>query len=174
LFLTIMLSLIFPPSSVLKIIIIHYFSNIIIGFLVRSHAPNITSSNLDTTSKVNISSVLIKSINRSMSTLLMILGTIVFYMLLSYIITNLLSTTPFIKLIISSVLEITNGLNFLAKTSYLLKIKEIIALATISFGGLSIHTQIKSILEDTNISYKPFLKGRLLQVLIGTILIIFI
>jgi len=60
----------------------------------------------------------------------------------------------------------------LANINLTLKIKEIIAIATISFGGLSINTQIKAILEDTNINYLPFLKGRIMQALISIILII--
>ena len=51
------------------------------------------------------------------------------------------------------------------------KIKEIIAIAIISFGGLSIHTQIKAILEDTKIIYNFFLKGRIIHVIIGIILV---
>ena len=83
-----MLSQIFYLNSVLKIILIHYISNFLIGLIVRSKAPNISNSNVSF-SNSKISTTLIKSINRSITTLLMILGTIVFYMLLSFIITNL-------------------------------------------------------------------------------------
>jgi len=172
LFLTLMLSQIFPIDIVIKIIIIHYISNIFIGIILRGKAPNISSENLTLTKSTNIGSQLIKSINRSINTLLMILGTIVFYMLISFIIINLLTDNSFIKVIIASFLEITNGLNMLANINLTLKIKEIIAIATISFGGLSINTQIKAILEDTNINYLPFLKGRIMQALISIILII--
>ena len=52
------------------------------------------------------------------------------------------------------------------------EIKEIIAVIIISFGGLSINTQIKAILEDTDLNYKYFFNGRLMQALISFILII--
>ena len=77
-----------------------------------------------------------------------------------------------IKTAISSFLEITNGLNNLSILKINNEIKEIIAVATISFGGLSIHTQIKSILEDTKITYQSFLKGRIMHTIIAVILII--
>lgn len=174
LFLLLMLSPIFSPTTTFKIILIHYLSNIIIGIILRPKAPLITNLSISKNNQEKISSTLIKSIKRSINTLLIILGTIVFYMLLSYIITNLISINKTPKIIFTSFLEITNGLKALTNYQALPKIKEIIAVATISFGGLSINTQIKSILEDTNIDYKCFLKGRIFHVIISILLIILI
>lgn len=171
LFLSLMLSLMFPSKTVFKIIFIHYFTNIIIAFLLRKKAPTITSTNMEV-NKNSFGTVLVSSIKRSMTTLIIILGTIVFYMLLCFIITSLLPNTIYLKTIIAGILEITNGLNRLIELNTILKIKEIIAIFIISFGGFSIHTQVKSILEGTSISYTPFLKGRLMQTLISTLLII--
>lgn len=171
LFLILMLSILFTKEKVLKIILIHYSCNILIAFLLRKKAPPISNVSLSQES-LKIGSVLTNSIKKSISTLLMILGTIVFYMLLSYIITNLLPLPLLIKTIFTGFLEITSGLNSLPNLTISLKIKEIVAIAIISFGGLSIHTQIKSILEDTKIKYSSFLKGRILQTILSIILII--
>lgn len=170
LFLTVMLSNIFSINTTIKIILIHYISNIIIGLLVRKKAPKITNNNLKKESKKG--NLLIKSISKSINTLLMILGTITFYMLLTYIISFPFKNNILLKTISSGFLEITNGLNNLSNLNIYFKIKEIITISIISFGGLSIHTQIKSILEDTNINYFFFLKGRILHVIISVILII--
>lgn len=170
LFLLMMLSLLFEINTVLKIIMVHYLSNVIIALLVRKKAPNISDSDIAINSN-DISSTLIKSINKSINTLLMILGTIVFYMLLTFIMTNIFETTLLVKTLIASFLEITNGLNLLTSLDIASKLKEIIAVMTISFGGLSINTQIKAILEDTKIEYKYFLKGRIMQALISGFLI---
>ncbi len=173
LFLTIMLSSIFNSFTTLKIISAHYLANIIIALIKRNKAPNINNKTFKTNTS-NISSALIKSINRSINTLLMILGTIVFYMLITFILTNLFNMPYLIKTLLAGFLEITNGLNYLIKLNIFSKLKELIAVSIISFGGLSINTQIKSILEDTDINYNYFLKGRLMQVLISAIIIIFI
>lgn len=172
LFLTLILSSIFSLNIVIKIILIHYISNIIIGFLIRKNAPKIREIKLNYNSSLNIGNVLIKSISKAINTLLMILGTIVFYMLLSFLIVEIIPVTGIFKVIISGFLEITNGLNSLASLLAPLKLKEIIAVAIISFGGISIHTQIKSLLEDTSISYSSFLKGRIMQTIISIILIL--
>ena len=52
-----------------------------------------------------------------------------------------------------------------------IKLKEIIAITIISFGGLSIHSQVKNIISDTNIKYKYFLIGRIFHVLISVMLV---
>ena len=170
-FLTMMLTSIFTPKTTLKIIFIHYLSNIIIGILLRKKAPKITTQTFKPESKKN-RSILINSINKSISTLLMILGTVTFYMIVTYIITFPFKENILLKTLTSGFLEITNGLNNLIHLNIYTKIKEIIAIAIISFGGLSIHTQIKAILEDTKINYQYFLKGRILHTLIGIILIL--
>ena len=170
LFLTVMLSTIFNARIVLKIILCHYIANIIIGILMRNKAPKIVTNQKYTQNKSKSS--IIKSINKSISTLLMILGTICFYMLLTFIVMNLLPDNPLIKTLISGFLEITNGLNTITSLNIFIQIKEIIASAIISFGGLSIHTQIKAILENTNMNYSYFLKGRIMQTIISVILII--
>ena len=169
LFLTVMLSTIFNARIVLKIILCHYIANIIIGILMRNKAPKIVTNQKYTQNKSKSS--IIKSINKSISTLLMILGTICFYMLLTFIVTNLFPDNPLIKTLISGFLEITNGLNTITSLNFFIQIKEIIASAIISFGGLSIHTQIKAILENTNMNYSYFLKGRIMQSIISVILI---
>ena len=173
LFLTIMLGSIFDSKTTLKIILIHYISNILIGILKRGKAPKITHQSFQLETRKR-NGILIKSINKSISTLLMILGTVTFYMLLTYIITYPFQNNILLKTCFSGFLEITNGLNNLINVNIYSKIKEIIAIAIISFGGLSIHTQIKAILEDTQIKYKYFLKGRLLHTMISILLIIII
>ncbi len=173
LFLLLMLSAIFPTPIVLKIILIHYLSNLIIALIKRKSAPPITNKEI-TIKTTNIGTALTKSITKSMSTLLMILGTIVFYMLLTYIVTNILPLNAPLKTMTAGFFEITRGLNLLSTVNLTSKIKEIIAISIISFGGLSINTQIKGILEETSINYIYFLKGRIMQTIISVLLIIII
>ena len=65
----------------------------------------------------------------------------------------------------------TQGLNMLINNS--INFKEIIAIVFISFGGLSIHTQVKCILDETDLDYKYYFWGRIYQTIIATILTIF-
>lgn len=168
LFLYTMLNLIFPnnPSSVIKLLLLPYIVNLFIGlFSKKSH---IYLRELTKTSKESFGNMFASSIKNAMNTLLMILGTITIF----YVINALIN--PLQIPLITGLLEISQGLNRLIYVTYSIKIKEILATMMISFGGLSIHLQIKGILSDTNISYISFLKGRILQTILSVIFIIIV
>ena len=143
LFLLTMLSLIFPhhQTLVLSIIIIHYLSNLVIGFLIRPKKIVSWTKITDFQKIPNLGTILSNAIKKAMNTLLLILGTICFYLMLSTILTT---KNPHLNLFLKGFLELTQGLNSLIKTPYSLLLKSLFALTFISFGGLSIHTQIKS------------------------------
>lgn len=168
LFLYNILSLSFPINTVIKIILIHYLSNIIIGLIFKTkESKNINLISSNPIKSKNIFLLLPSAISKSLNTLLMILGTIVFYMIITTFITNIFKLSSFSKVIIKGFLEITQCLNSLNELKVLSIIKELIALCVISFGGLSIHTQVLSIISDTKIKYKNFLLGRIFHVLIS-------
>ena len=158
-----LLSLYLNKYISIKIIIIIIISNIIVGLIFR----NINYIDLKTNyikRKINIS----KIIKDTIDTLLMILGTLIFF----NIIINLLPIkNMLLKNILNGFLEITTGLKGLEYLDISTNIKILLSTIYLSFGGLSIHTQIKSILPDTN--YTLFLKSRLYAVIISVILLTF-
>lgn len=158
-----LLTLFLNKSISIKIISIIVMSNIIVGLIFR----NINYIDLKTNyikRKINIS----KIIKDTIDTLLMILGTLIFF----NIIINLLPIkNMLLKNILNGFLEITTGLKGLEYLDISTNIKILLSTIYLSFGGLSIHTQIKSILPDTN--YTLFLKSRLYAVIISIILLTF-
>lgn len=171
LFLLTMLSLIFPKenSLILKIIFIHYISNIFIGLILRPHNSILWKKIPYSPNHKSFGQIMTSSIQKAMNTLLLILGTICFYFMLS---TIFKTSNPSFNLLLKGFLELTQGLNSLISYNSSTILKEIIAISFISFGGLSIHTQIKSIISDTSISYFSFLKGRILHVIISILLVL--
>ena len=170
LFLYNILSISFNKFITLKIIIIHYLTNLLIGLFFiknKSTTNNIKIKKINNTSIINL---IPKSISKSFNTLLMILGTITFYMIISNYLLKIIPLNILGEVILRGILEITQSLNILPNLNILSIIKEIIALAIISFGGLSIHTQILNIISNTNIKYRNFLIGRILHVLFSTLL----
>lgn len=158
-----LLTLYLNKSISIKIISIIVMSNVIVGLIFR----NINYIDLKTNyikRKINIS----KIIKDTIDTLLMILGTLIFF----NIIINLLPIkNMLLKNILNGLLEITTGLKGLEYLDISTNIKILLSTIYLSFGGLSIHTQIKSILPDTN--YTLFLKSRLYAVIISIILLTF-
>ena len=116
----------------------------------------------------NFSNVLKKSIYKSIKTIILIYGTSIFFYLISCIITKYISFNPYIYVLISGTFDLTKGV-FSTTIINNTIIRSLFILIFISFGSLSIHMQVKSILEDT-LLYKSFIKGRI----IGTILSIII
>ena len=116
----------------------------------------------------NFSKVLKSSIYKSIKTIILIYGTSIFFYLISSIITKYISFNPYLYILISGIFDLTKGV-FSTSIINNTIIREIFILIFIVFGSLSIHMQVKSILEDTSL-YKSFFKGRI----IGTILTIII
>lgn len=149
-------------STSIKIIIIIILSNIIIGLLNRNMYYE-EKSFIYKNNNINLS----KIIKDTIDTLLMILGVLIFF----NIIINLLPIhNILIKNIINGFLEITTALNNLKYLNINTNFKILLSIIYLSFNGLSIHTQIKSILKDTN--YKLFFKSRIYSILISIILLL--
>lgn len=167
------IGLIFFNNELLGIIIFisHYLSNFILGILLRNFNNNksiINNKNNNITN--NFGTIFINSIKHTIDTLLTILGTLTCFLIISNIIVNRLNLNSYNSVIIKSILEITMGIKELS----ILNIKDIykVVLSTIflSFGGISIHTQVISQICYTKIKYKYFLTGRIFQSIISGII----
>ncbi len=159
----------FNKFITIKIIFIHYLTNIFIGLTIRNTLND--KDKLEYTfhkKKVNIG-IIPKSINKSFNTMVMILGTIITFMIVTNLITTIFNLNTFGTIFIKGILEITQSLSILNTLNTSSILKEIIAISIISFGGLSIHIQVISIINDTDINYKYFLYGRLKHTLFSTI-----
>jgi len=172
LFLFSMLSNIFNNEKIaLKIIFICYVSNFIIALFYRKYNYQNTN-NIISNNRKSFSKILSESITKSFSTLTNILGTIIFYFVISEGISTFINNDLF-NCIINGLLEVTGGLSKLNNLNINFKLKEILSVIFISFGGFSIHSQIKSIIIDANISYKKFFITRIIHIFLSIFLITF-
>ena len=151
------------------VLIVHYITNVFIGILFRNMSDY--NDEKPIISKEAFGTILKSSITKTIETLLTILGTIVFFMILNTVIkhTNL---PPFLKYISNLFLEMTSGIIYVSSlnTSF----KAILLIMIISFGGLSVHFQVLSIISDTKIKYQPYFLARLLHALIAGIIVFII
>jgi len=145
------------------ILLSHYLSNFIIGFLYRKEqTQKITTKRIKNTK--SFGSILTASFINSFDSLLIVLGSLITFKILTSIIFHYFGS----NFIISSLLEITQGLFALKYLTLNIELKALIAVAMISFGGFCIHTQVYSILSETKISYKNYFFSRILHVIIAT------
>ena len=165
---------IYSKKIAIAILIVHYITNIIIGIIFKNYhnSYNNTKSNIKI-DRLGFSKSLINSIKSSIEVLLIILGTIATCSIISCIINDIFNTSDITKSLISGIIEITQGLKYISLTKLSLKLKVTISTMLLSFGGLSIHLQIKSIIPD--IKYIPYLLARILHAIIsgGIIYLIF-
>ena len=155
------------------VLLSHYLSNFIIVFCYRGEKI-MSISNLESRKTKVLSEVLTKSFLDAFNSLLIVLGSLITFQLLTKIVYCHLKLSPTISLLIESILEITQGLFRLKTLSFSPNLKAIISTIIISFGGLCIHMQVSSILSETKIKYKNYLMGRILQTILAPIILIII
>lgn len=156
----------------IPILLAHYLGNIVIGIASKRDAILLTDSNytkVDEKSQ-NFGQVLSKSILSSIDSLLLILGTLTCFLVLSAIIIEMGNFNIYSGAVIKCILEITMGIKSLALLSINEIYKVVIISMAISFGGLSVHMQVISQICDTDISYLPFLVSRFYHAIISGIL----
>ncbi len=169
LFITSILSQIFNNSKMVVIMLISmYLSNFIMGIFLRKTF----SSNYDDvkTNSIKISKSLGASIENCLNTLLMVLGTIITFSIISSIFIEIINANSLIGTIIKGTLEITYGFNSIIDGNFTNIWKVIISTYFISFGGISIIVQIKNILKENNLSFKTFYLCRTFQCVLSVII----
>lgn len=151
----------------LKILICLILSNLIIALIFKPPKKEVIIIN-DSPSK-DFSESLSKAIIDSLKVILIIYGTSVFFYLITVIINKYLTLNVLSHVLLNGIFDLTKGLFSISLLSNKL-LKSLLIIIFFSFGSLSIHIQIKSIITNTSLKYKYFIFGRLLQILFATIL----
>lgn len=145
-------------------------SNLIIGIILKKKSKSKIPPTVKTEYN-SFSNYLTKAINSSIKTIILIYGTSLFFFLISAYIIKYLNAPPIINVLINGFFDLTKGVASTATINNNI-LKCILIITFISFGGISINMQVKSIIENTNISYKNFLIGRIYQVIISNAIFI--
>ncbi len=152
----------------------HVASGIMVGCLVSKRDRNYQSKSYilpSSTSRPSLGGALTNSIQDAVSTLFLLLGIVTVFLVLSTILEQVFTFDPYLKAIICGILEMTQGVKYMSA----LPISELAKLIWMgiftSFGGLSVHMQVLSILSGSKIKYKYFFFSRLLHALICAILV---
>lgn len=168
----------------LLILICHYITNIIIGLIFRNYYPSpkeetkvslktaiLSMHNKRINNNNTFGQIITNSLYNSINTLLLILGTVTLFLIITTIIDNNINLNNYNQSILNGLFEMTQGLKYVSLLNIPLKLKSVISTMIISFGGLSVHMQVISILSDTKIKYTPFLVARILHSFIASLLV---
>ena len=152
------------------ILIVLILSNFIIGFIFRPKTKEKINYKYN---NPTFSNSLSKAIHSSFKVILLIYGTSIFFYLIITIITKYISFSTYNFIFLNGIFDLTKGI-FLTSLIKLDIIKAVFIIFFISFGGISVNMQVKSIISDTSISYKYFIIGRILQFIISIVLLFII
>ena len=157
------------------LLIAHYLSNFILGFLCRGKikiSPN-SKNNLCIEDK-SFGGVFIDAIRKAIDTILLICGIVVINLLLSSIVTNTFNFNVYNSVLVKGLFEITIGIDAISKIDLSLRFKMIITSCFLAFGGLSVHMQVYSQIVNTKIKYIYFFLGRIWQAILAGIITYFL
>ena len=152
------------------ILISHYLPNIILGIVTRNSISSHDSIIVKTNNKISFIKVFIESIRSSFDSLMLILGIITCFLIISNLISSIFKFGIYTDAVVKGLLEMTIGLKSISSINIPNIYKVVISSMILSFGGLSVHMQILSFIEDTDISYRPFFIARIYHSILSGIL----
>lgn len=169
------------------ILFCHYITNLILGLLFRNYYPSpktdcrvsirkaITNMTLARQKKkVSFPLILTNALNHTIQTLLFILGVTTTFLIITTLINQHITLSTFHQSILNGFFEMTQGLKYVSLLNIPLKIKGILTVMILSFGGLSVHMQLIGILSKSKIRYYPYFTARVLHATIASLMFFFL
>ena len=158
----------------LIILVSHVLSGLLMGIIFAKKTSSISEKEPKKaffSTKQPLGTALANSIQDALSTLFLLLGIVTIFLVLSTIIEQFFPLNPYLKAIIFGILEMTQGVKTMSILPVTEFVKTIWITIFISFGGLSVHMQVLSIISGTKIKYKYYLESRLLHAILSAILV---
>lgn len=150
------------------ILISHVLSAFLIGVILRNKNHPTKNNYISKNNKSqSFTTIFSSSIKKSINTLLMVSGTVTSFLIISTLICHIFDLNVYLETFVKGTLEMTMGLSSLSNLLIRDIYKVVLSTAIISFGGLSIHLQVASVIDD--IPYTNYLKGRLLHLVISSL-----
>lgn len=184
----------------LLLLLTHFIASILVGILFSFYNAkdeeiihnNYVSKNKKAFKISMLGELMSNAIKNSISTLLLICGYMIFFSVLTNILTNTNISLYLSKIIeyflgifsfsadmslpiINGIMEVTGGVSELALLKNI-DYKELLPCVAfvLGFGGFSVCMQVNSIISNTDLSIKPYIGGKFLQGIIASILTIII
>lgn len=162
------------------ILVSHYLGSFIIALIYRNKEKRYRDSKINlrnTLKKINssitasrtFSDVLKSAIKQAFDVLFLLLGIITVFLIITTALTSIIPLTELQRGMLSGILEMTQGIKYVSLLDLPIIYRMLAITGFISFGGLSIHTQVLSILSDYKISYISYFISRVLHVVFSCI-----
>lgn len=162
------ISIIYGKNLALIVLISHYIANFVLAFIIRPKKLIVEKykSNIQ---KNSFSTTLATSFYNSSKILLLVLGNTIFFFTASSILTVNIDNN-LIKSMLMGLFDLTKGILSLQNLNISNMFKIILITSFLSFGGISVHFQVKEIIKKERLNYMYFLLGRISSLAISIII----
>lgn len=154
----------------ITILVTHYITGLLVGILFKNKVSQGKSNQRIENKNKSFINVLTNTIKSSFNILVNMLGIIIFFFIISTILNKYIQQN-LISIILNGIIEMTTGITFISAKKLKRKLKVALIGAFLSFNGLSIHFQTKSIIDGTPIKYRNYCIARIIQSLLCFIIL---
>lgn len=143
----------------------HILATLLVGFLFRFYAKGKHTAPTYTVnqSEESFSQVFSKVLSNSINSILTISGAVIFFGVISGIITSHIPLSDAVKAVITGILELTGGAKAISNTILPLTIKLTLSAFVVGFAGLCVHLQVAAIVAKYHLSIAPYITGKFLH-----------
>lgn len=124
------------------------------------------------TNSKGFAKVLANAIKDSLDILFLLLGIVSVFLIITTIFTNIIPLNDINNSIFSGILEMSQGIRKVSMLKIDLLYRMLLITFFISFGGLSIHSQVFSILANYNLSYLSYFFARAIHAVVSCLCLI--
>jgi len=150
----------------------HLLSSVLVGVCFRfwrknEFAPTVSAPTVAEKSIGEIYSVVL---NNSLQSILSVCGTVIFFSVLSNLVSDLFLQNPQIRLRVIGLFEFVTGVSGIAASAMPMIEKMILSAGIVAFAGLSVHMQVLGVVARHGLSLKPYFVGKLLHAFFSMLL----
>jgi len=165
------ISLYHNPQTGWLLYIAHLLAALSVGIIFRFYNKNehIAPKTVMTQPERGLGEIFSIVLQNSISSILSVCGTIIFFSIIAKLFINLFSTDGPYAPIIMGVIEFTTGAVGIAGGDFSLIHKLMLSAFIVGFAGLSVHFQVMGIVARYNLSLKPYIIGKFLHAVLSAV-----
>lgn len=143
----------------------HILSTLLVGFLFRFYAKDKHTAPTYSInqSEDDFSQVFSKVLASSINSILTVSGAVIFFAVISGIVTTSLPFKDSVKSFITGILELSGGTKAISQTALPVTIKLTLSAFIVGFAGVCVHLQVAAIVAKHHLSLVPYLIGKFLH-----------
>ncbi|MBO5060170.1 MAG: hypothetical protein J6C82_04580 [Clostridia bacterium] len=143
----------------------HILAALTVGIIFRFYAPGKHSAPAYEISQPerSFSEVFSQVLASSLNSILTVCGAVIFFSVISGIITSQLPVNDILKAFFSGIMELTGGTKSISETTLSLTEKLVMSAFVVGFAGLCVHLQVIAIVSKQGLSLIPYFFGKLLH-----------